>query len=51
MTIVQSRQPLTFAEFLNDQRQYKMQRFQGSDRIVSPTFPALSLTMDEILQS
>jgi Uma2 family endonuclease len=25
--------------------EYEMQRFQGSDRILSPTFPGLTLTM------
>jgi Uma2 family endonuclease len=45
------KQPSVFVYVLNDQQQYEMQRFQGSDRILSPTFPELNLTMNEILQS
>jgi Uma2 family endonuclease len=33
------------------EQQYEMQRFQGTERILSPTFPMLNLTMNEILQS
>jgi Uma2 family endonuclease len=45
------KQPSVLVYVLNDQQQYKMQRFQGNDRILSLTFPELSLTMNEILQS
>jgi Uma2 family endonuclease len=30
---------------------YQYQRFQGADRIVSPTFPELNLTVDQILEA
>ncbi|BAU14589.1 hypothetical protein LEP3755_51380 [Leptolyngbya sp. NIES-3755] len=30
---------------------YQVKRFQGSDRILSPTFPALELTADQILRA
>ncbi|MGG6264753.1 Uma2 family endonuclease [Leptolyngbya sp. AN03gr2] len=30
---------------------YQVKRFQGSDRILSPTFPALELTAEEILRA
>jgi Uma2 family endonuclease len=36
---------------LNERRLYEMQRFQGSARILSPTFPDLNLTMDDIFDS
>jgi Uma2 family endonuclease len=45
------KQPSVLVYRLNDQQQYEMQRFQGDDRIFSPTFPALNLTMNDILQS
>ena len=45
------KQPSVLVYRLNDRQQYEMQRFQGDDRILSPTFPALNLTMNEILQS
>jgi Uma2 family endonuclease len=45
------KQPSVLVYALNDQQQYEMRRFQGSDRIVSLTFPTLMLTMDEILRS
>jgi Uma2 family endonuclease len=45
------KQPSVLVYMLNDQQQYEMQRFQGGDRILSPTFPDLNLTMNEILQS
>lgn len=30
---------------------YQVKRFQGSDRIVSPTFPALQLTAEQVLRA
>ncbi len=45
------KQPSVLVYRLNAQQQYEMQRFQGDDRILSLTFPALNLTMNEILQS
>ncbi|MGL5062000.1 MAG: hypothetical protein ACRC62_18670 [Microcoleus sp.] len=30
---------------------YQVQGFRGSDRIISPTFPELDLTVDRIIQS
>ncbi len=45
------KQPAVLVSVLNDQQQYEMQRFQGEERILSSTFPALNLTMHEILQS
>lgn len=30
---------------------YQVERFQGSDRILSPTFPALQLTAEQILRA
>jgi Uma2 family endonuclease len=43
--------PSVLVYVLNERQKYEMQRFQGSDRIVSLTFPNLMLTIDEILQS
>ncbi|PZV07694.1 MAG: hypothetical protein DCF32_06695 [Leptolyngbya sp.] len=45
------KQPLVLVYTLNDQGQYATERFQGSDRINSVTFPDLALSMDEILRS
>ncbi len=45
------KQPSVLVYVLNEQQQYEMQRFQGEERILSSTFPALNLTMNEILQS
>lgn len=45
------KQPSVLVYVLNDRQQYEMQRFQGEERILSPTFPHLNLTMNEILQS
>lgn len=44
------KQPSVFVYRLNKQ-QYEVQRFQGNDRILSPTFPELTLAMAEILQA
>lgn len=45
------KQPSVLVYGLNDQGEYDMERFQGSDRINSVTFPELMLSMDEILRS
>jgi Uma2 family endonuclease len=43
------KEPSVFVYVLNADRIYKHSRFQGKDRIVSPTFPELNLTVDQIL--
>jgi Uma2 family endonuclease len=45
------KQPSVLVYVLNEQQQYEMQRFQRDERIFSPTFSELDLTMNEILQS
>jgi Uma2 family endonuclease len=45
------KQPSVLVYGLNEQQQYEMQRFQGGERIFSPTFSEIILTINEILQS
>jgi Uma2 family endonuclease len=40
-----------FVYTLNETGQYQCQRFQGSDRILSSTFPELNLTVAQILEA
>ena len=45
------KQPSVLVYTIHDDGQYAMERFQGGDRIRSTTFPELTLSMDDILQS
>jgi Uma2 family endonuclease len=45
------KEPSVFVYVLNADRIYQHSRFQGADRIVSPTFPKLNLTVDQILEA
>jgi Uma2 family endonuclease len=45
------KEPSVFVYTLDKTGQYQYQRFQGSDRILSPTFPELNLTVDQILEA
>jgi Uma2 family endonuclease len=45
------KEPSVFIYALNADGMYHYQRFQGADRIVSPTFPELNLTVDQILEA
>ncbi len=42
--------PTVFVHLLDESGQYQMKAYQGSDRILSPTFPDLNLTADTVLQ-
>jgi Uma2 family endonuclease len=44
------KEPSVFVYVLNAEGVYQCSRFQGADRIVSVTFPELSLTVDRILE-
>jgi len=41
--------PSVFVYQLDESGQYQPTRFQGSDRIISPTFPELNLSIEQIL--
>lgn len=43
--------PSVFVYLLDAEGQYQYARFQGADRIVSHTFPELTLTVEQILQA
>lgn len=43
------KEPAVFVYTLNEEGVYHQTRFQGSDRIMSATFPELSLTVEQIL--
>jgi Uma2 family endonuclease len=45
------KEPSVFVYVLNAEGVYQRSRFQGTDRIVSGTFPELSLTVDQILEA
>lgn len=42
------KEPAVFVFLLNEEGEYEMTRFQGSDRINSATFPKLSISMETI---
>jgi len=44
------KQPTVFVYRLDDRGIYQVTAFQGRDRLVSPTFPDLELTVDRILE-
>jgi Uma2 family endonuclease len=44
-------EPSVFVFVLDEKGQYQSQRFQGDDRIISPTFPELELTIAQILEA
>jgi Uma2 family endonuclease len=41
--------PTVFVHTLNEDSKYQSSTYRGSDRILSPTFPELALTVDQIL--
>jgi Uma2 family endonuclease len=43
------KEPSVFVYVLDEQGNYQSTRFQGGDRIISPTFPELNLSVDQIL--
>jgi Uma2 family endonuclease len=45
------KEPSVFVYVLNADGIYQHSRFQAADRIVSPTFPELDLTVDQILEA
>jgi Uma2 family endonuclease len=45
------KEPSVFIYRLDESGQYQLTRFQGADRIVSPTFPELVLTVEKILEA
>jgi Uma2 family endonuclease len=45
------KEPSVFVYVLNTDGVYQHNRFQGTDRIVSPTFPELNLTVAQILEA
>jgi Uma2 family endonuclease len=45
------KEPAVFVYVLNAEGVYQQNRFQGTDRIVSVTFPELSLTVNQILEA
>jgi Uma2 family endonuclease len=45
------KEPSVFVFLLDAEGKYQFTRFQHSDRIISPTFPELSLTVEQILQA
>jgi Uma2 family endonuclease len=45
------KEPSVFVYRLDESGQYQSTRFQGSDRILSPTFPELNLSIEQILAS
>jgi len=45
------KEPSVFVYTLDETGQYQCQRFQGIDRILSPTFPELNLTVAQILEA
>jgi Uma2 family endonuclease len=45
------REPSVFVFVLDEKGQYQSQRFQGDDRIISPTFPELQLTVTQITEA
>lgn len=45
------KEPSVFVYVLNADGVYQHTRFQGTDRIVSPTFPELNLTVAQILEA
>jgi Uma2 family endonuclease len=45
------KEPSVFVYVLDENGKYQSQRFQGSDRILSPTFDELNLTVEAILEA
>jgi Uma2 family endonuclease len=45
------KEPSVFVYVLNTDGVYQHNRFQGTDRVVSPTFPELNLTVAQILEA
>ena len=45
------KEPSVFVYVLNAEGLYQPTRFQGTDRIISPTFPELNLTVEQILEA
>jgi Uma2 family endonuclease len=45
------KEPSVFVYRLDELGQYQFARFQGADRIVSPTFPELVLTVAQVLEA
>jgi Uma2 family endonuclease len=45
------KEPSVFVYVLDAEGNYQYSRFQGEDRIISVTFPGLSLTVDQILET
>jgi Uma2 family endonuclease len=45
------KEPSVFVFLLDAEGKYQFTRFQNSDRIISPTFPELTLTVEQILQA
>jgi Uma2 family endonuclease len=45
------KEPSVFVYGLNAEGTYRQNRFQGTDRIISVTFPELSLTVNQILEA
>jgi len=45
------KEPSVFVYRLDESGQYQSTRFQGTDRIISPTFPELNLTVEQILEA
>ncbi|WP_404787078.1 Uma2 family endonuclease [Altericista sp. CCNU0014] len=45
------KEPSVFVYAPNAEGAYQYARFQGTDRILSPTFPALNLTVEQILKA
>ncbi|EAW36933.1 hypothetical protein L8106_21002 [Lyngbya sp. PCC 8106] len=43
--------PTVFVCVLDENKTYQMNRYQGNDRIISPTFPEFSLTVEELLKN
>ncbi len=42
--------PSVFVFVLNEQGQYERRQFRGAEPVTSPTFPELSLTIEQLLQ-
>lgn len=45
------KEPSVFVYTLDETGQYQCQRFQGSDRVLSSTFPELNLTVAQVLEA
>jgi Uma2 family endonuclease len=45
------KEPSVFVHVLNAEGLYQCHRFKGTDRIISPTFPELNLTVERILEA